>query len=193
MLREGLEAVVFVGGVSLGEPATAIPIAAIVGLVCGLICGFVIYEFASRTSKIYSSQEYNLWADLIRLTLALTIFLVVMTNFLLLIGAGLFSKAVGSFQEYAFNQLLGSDADDAGGDGPGSYPVKGNVWHLNCCNPENTSDNQGWSIFNAIFGWTNNATSGYFLFQKEGQNTDDIRKSAPSCHTCSTGLQSLSY
>lgn len=46
-----MEAVVFVGGVSLGQPATAIPIAAIVGLICGLICGYLIYAFASRTSK----------------------------------------------------------------------------------------------------------------------------------------------
>lgn len=36
---------------------------------------------------------------------ALTVFLVVMTNFILLIGAGLFSRAVGSFQEQKFNTL----------------------------------------------------------------------------------------
>jgi high-affinity iron transporter len=51
VLREGLEAVVFVGGVSLGQSASAIPIAAIVGIICGLICGFVIYTFASRAGK----------------------------------------------------------------------------------------------------------------------------------------------
>ena len=45
-----MEAVVFVGGVSLGQPATAIPIAAIVGIICGLIVGFAIYQFASRSS-----------------------------------------------------------------------------------------------------------------------------------------------
>ncbi len=45
-----MEAVIFVGGVSLGQPATSIPIAAIVGLVCGLVCGYLIYAFASRTS-----------------------------------------------------------------------------------------------------------------------------------------------
>ncbi|KAF8816071.1 iron permease FTR1 [Phlegmacium glaucopus] len=143
VLREGLEAVIFVGGVSLGQPATSIPIAAIVGIVCGLVIGFIIYEFASRTT--------------------LSIFLVVMTNLILLIGAGLFSKAVGAFETNAFSKLLGVNGDDAGGDGPGSYPVKGNVWHLNCCNPNNTFDGQGWTIFAAIFGWTNSATFGTVL------------------------------
>ena len=49
VLREGMEAVVFVGGVTLGQSATAIPIAAIVGLIAGLACGFLIYAFASRS------------------------------------------------------------------------------------------------------------------------------------------------
>ena len=46
-----MEAVVFVGGVSLGQSATSIPIAAIVGLIVGLVCGYLIYAFASRTSE----------------------------------------------------------------------------------------------------------------------------------------------
>ncbi|KAF9448581.1 iron permease FTR1 [Macrolepiota fuliginosa MF-IS2] len=144
VMREGLEAVVFVGGVSLGQPAASIPIAAIVGIVCGLVCGFLIYQFASRT--------------------ALTVFLVVMTNFLLLIGAGLFSKAVGNFQEHAYNALLGGDADDAGGTGPGSYLVQGNVWHLDCCGTQAANGGGGgWSIFAAIFGWSNNGSLGTIL------------------------------
>jgi len=49
-ISTGLEAVIFVGGVSLGQPATSIPIATIVGLLCGFIIGFIIYEFASRSS-----------------------------------------------------------------------------------------------------------------------------------------------
>ena len=53
----GMEAVIFVGGVSLGQPATSIPIAAIVGLICGIIIGFFIYEFASRTSKLFKSHK----------------------------------------------------------------------------------------------------------------------------------------
>jgi hypothetical protein len=85
-----------------------------------------------------------------------------MTNLLLLIGAGLFSNAVGSFEKHAFANLVGSNLDDTAGDGPGTYRVKGNVWHLDCCNPENNFDGQGWSIFSAILGWTNNATCMFF-------------------------------
>ena len=51
VLREGIEAVVFVGGVSLGQPGTSLPLAAIVGILCGLGVGYLIYAFASRTSQ----------------------------------------------------------------------------------------------------------------------------------------------
>ena len=49
-LNTGMEAVIFVGGVSLGQPAAAIPIAAVAGLAAGIVCGVLIYLFASRTS-----------------------------------------------------------------------------------------------------------------------------------------------
>ncbi|KAJ1304661.1 hypothetical protein OPQ81_005800 [Rhizoctonia solani] len=142
VLREGLEAVVFVGGVSLGQSAMSIPLAAIVGLICGLLVGYLIYASSSRTS--------------------LSMFLVASTSFLLLIGAGLFSKSVGAFERYKFNTKVGSDVAEAG-NGPGSYDVVGNIWHLNCCNPENKTDALGWSIFNAIFGWSNNGSIGTVL------------------------------
>jgi high-affinity Fe2+/Pb2+ permease len=48
-----------------------------------------------------------------RFLLALTVFLVVMTNFLLLIGAGLFSKAVWHFQANAFNHLCAPSCVDS--------------------------------------------------------------------------------
>lgn len=89
--------------------------------------------------------------------------MVVMTNFILLIGSGLFSKAVWYFEAHAFAQIVGADVDDTGGDGPGSFDVRNTVWHIDCCNPENNYDNTGWSIFAAIFGWTNSATYGSVL------------------------------
>ncbi|KIK18786.1 hypothetical protein PISMIDRAFT_683791 [Pisolithus microcarpus 441] len=136
VLREGMEGVIFVSGVAVGQPATSIPIAAIVGIICGLVCGFLIYQFSSR--------------------LTLKVFMVIMTNLILLVGAGLFSKAVWAFEENAFQQIVGTNIDDTGGTGPGSYDVRGNVWHLNCC----STGTGGWEIFNAVLGWQNSATVG---------------------------------
>ena len=83
-----------------------------------------------------------------------------MMNLILLIGAGLFSKCVWSFQQYAFNQFLGASVDDTSGNGPGTYDIRGNVWHLDCCNPET---DEGWGVFNSVFGWQNTATLGSVL------------------------------
>jgi high-affinity iron transporter len=58
---------------------------------------------------------------------------------------------------------LRSSVDDIKGNGPGSYDVRGNVWHLNCCNPAHKLDGNGWLIFAAIFGWTNSASIGLLL------------------------------
>ena len=44
VLREGLEAVVFIGGVGLGLPATSFPIAVIAGLAAGALIGFIMYK-----------------------------------------------------------------------------------------------------------------------------------------------------
>lgn len=44
VLREGLEAVVFIGGVSLGLPATSFPLAVLSGLALGIVIGYIIYR-----------------------------------------------------------------------------------------------------------------------------------------------------
>ncbi|KIR38829.1 high-affinity iron permease CaFTR1 [Cryptococcus deuterogattii 99/473] len=144
LLREGLEAVVFVGGVSLGLPATSIPLAVVVGLIAGFAVGYLIYRTGSTTTLHW--------------------FLVGSTSFLCLIGAGLMSKGVGFFQYYHFSKGVGGDVAETG-DGPGSFQVAGNVWHLEYGNPEpgSATTNGGWQIFNAIFGWNNTATLGTIL------------------------------
>lgn len=43
-LREGLEAVVFIGGVSLSFPASAFPLPVFTGLLAGGIIGYIIYR-----------------------------------------------------------------------------------------------------------------------------------------------------
>ena len=44
VLREGLEAVVFISGISLGLPATSFPLAVITGLALGCLIGYFIYR-----------------------------------------------------------------------------------------------------------------------------------------------------
>lgn len=44
VLREGLEAVVFIGGVGIGSPASAFPLPVITGLLAGVAIGFLIYK-----------------------------------------------------------------------------------------------------------------------------------------------------
>lgn len=44
VLREGLEAVIFIGGVSVGETATSFPLPVVCGIACGCLVGFFIYK-----------------------------------------------------------------------------------------------------------------------------------------------------
>jgi high-affinity iron transporter len=44
VLREGLEAVVFIAGVSFSSPAAAVPLPVVIGLIAGGAVGFIIYK-----------------------------------------------------------------------------------------------------------------------------------------------------
>jgi len=44
VLREGLEAVVFITGVSFSAPAKSIPLAVVIGLLAGAAVGYVLYK-----------------------------------------------------------------------------------------------------------------------------------------------------
>ncbi|KAI8392087.1 Iron permease FTR1 family [Nakaseomyces glabratus] len=139
-LREGLEAVVFIGGVGLDQPMSAI----MVSMACAVCISGVFGVFFFR----YSSS------------LSLKICLVVTTCFMYLIASGLFSKGVWQLelQDYV-NKCNGQDMSEVGS-GPGSYDISRSVWHVNCCNGETDG---GWMILTAIFGWTNSATYGSVL------------------------------
>ncbi|KAK9463429.1 iron permease FTR1/Fip1/EfeU [Lipomyces oligophaga] len=84
ILREGVEAIVFVGGVSLTSPATAFPIPVICGILAGAAVGFIIF------------------------------FLIIATCFLYLVGAGLFSKSVWYFETFEWQKLVGASATESG-------------------------------------------------------------------------------
>ncbi|KAF2995227.1 hypothetical protein E8E13_002359 [Curvularia kusanoi] len=138
VLREGIEAVLFIAGVGIGLPATSIPLAAICGLGAGALIGYLIYKGGNKTS--------------------LQLFLVVSTCFLYLVAAGLFSKGVWNLEQDAWVRIAGEGAAEAGA-GPGSYDIRKSVWHVNFGSPlENGSG--GWGIFNSLFGWQNSATYG---------------------------------
>ncbi|ETN46363.1 uncharacterized protein HMPREF1541_00547 [Cyphellophora europaea CBS 101466] len=138
ILREGLEAIVFIGGVSLGLPASAIPLATVCGLLAGCVVGLVIYKFGNMAP--------------------LQLFLIISTCFLYLVAAGLFSRGVWYLEANAWNKATGGDASE-NGSGPGSYDIRQSVWHVNCCNPD-FNGGGGWGIFNALLGWQNSATYG---------------------------------
>ncbi|KAF2963752.1 hypothetical protein GQX73_g9820 [Xylaria multiplex] len=138
VLREGIEAIVFIAGVSFSAPATSVPLPVVIGLIVGCIVGYILYR-GGTTSRL----QY---------------FLVVSTCLLYLVGAGLFSRAVWYFEAQQWNNIVGGDAAELGS-GPGSYDIDKSVWHVNCCSPE-LNGGSGWGIFNAIFGWTNSATYG---------------------------------
>ncbi len=44
VLREGLEAIIFIGGVTLGLPASSFPLAVLTGALCGVVLSYVIYK-----------------------------------------------------------------------------------------------------------------------------------------------------
>ncbi|KAJ5413036.1 hypothetical protein N7465_005341 [Penicillium sp. CMV-2018d] len=138
VLREGLEAVVYVGGVGLGLPATSFPLAVVCGLLAGIAVGYIIYRGGRQTS--------------------MQIFLIISTCFLYLVAAGLFSRGVWYLENNAWNKIIGGDASETGS-GAGSYDIRQSVWHVNCCNPE-LGGGGGWGIFNALLGWTNSADYG---------------------------------
>lgn len=135
-LREGIEAVVFVGGVSLGYPATAFPLPVVTAIIAALVVGYLLYRGGNHMS--------------------IRIFLIASSCVLYLVAAGMFSKSIWSLQYHSFSHRVGKDVAEAG-NGNGSYDILETVWHLNCCNPE--TDN-GWDVFNAILGWQNTATYG---------------------------------
>ncbi|KAL2914213.1 high-affinity iron permease [Polyrhizophydium stewartii] len=143
VLREGLEAVVFIGGVSLGEEPSSIPIAAIVGIIIGIAIGFIVHRGGT--------------------VMTLHWFFVATGYILLLIADGLLARGIGNFEDYTWGKAINLEADDVG---TGAFDPRRTVWHFNCCSPENKT--QGWGIFNSLLGWRNNATiatvTGYCLF-----------------------------
>jgi high-affinity iron transporter len=84
VVREGVEAVIFLGGVGLDGSGTAVPIPAVVGALCGVLTGYLLYKGGSHVGFKW--------------------FLLGSSVLLLLIAAGLFSGSVHEFEEYTDNE-----------------------------------------------------------------------------------------
>ncbi|KAF9433688.1 hypothetical protein BGZ76_009106 [Entomortierella beljakovae] len=132
VLREGLEAVVFIGGVTFTEEPEAIPLAVVVGLVLGWLVGFAIYRGGNH--------------------MRLQQFFVGSTCLLLLIAAGLVAKGIAAFESDRWNRLTDAQGDDAG-----YYDPRVNLWALKCCDPKQP-DSEWWGVANALVGWSNIAS-----------------------------------
>ncbi|KAF9148843.1 high-affinity iron permease [Linnemannia schmuckeri] len=132
VLREGLEAVVFIGGVTFTEDPKAIPLAVVAGVALGLLIGFLIYRGGNK--------------------MRLHPFFVGSTCLLMLLAAGLVSKGVAAFEADHWNRLTGAQSDDAG-----TFDPRYNLWALKCCDPKQP-DAGWWSVANALVGWSNIAS-----------------------------------
>ncbi|KAH3681448.1 hypothetical protein WICPIJ_007605 [Wickerhamomyces pijperi] len=137
VLRESLEAFVFVGGIGISQPLSTIPLSFILALLTSSIVGYYLY----RSSN----------------SLSLKIFLISTTCLLYLISSGLFSKGVWQLELQRYIDLCNGQDMSEVGSGPGSYDIGNSVWHVNCCNGETDGI---WMLFTAILGWTNSATYG---------------------------------
>ncbi|KAJ3250611.1 hypothetical protein HK103_003378, partial [Boothiomyces macroporosus] len=137
VVREGLEAVVFMGGVAVSEPASSIPIAAACGVLIGLALGYVIHRGSAK--------------------LALKWFYTISAYVLFLMSAGLLSKSVGCFEDREWTKIVPLDVDN-----PDAviFDPRVNVWVFSPAYSEATGF---WSIMNALFGYRKVATIGTIL------------------------------
>lgn len=136
-LREGLEAVVFVGGIGMSQEPSSLPLSIIGGITCGTIIGLILYKGGNKLSLQY--------------------FLILSTCFLYMVSAGLMSRGIWFLELEKYVRLCGGLDVSETGSGPGSYDIGNSIWHVNCCN--GLTDGW-WMVFNAILGWTNSATYG---------------------------------
>ncbi|KAF9143212.1 high-affinity iron permease [Mortierella sp. GBA39] len=134
VLREGLEAIVFIGGVTFTTESKSIPLAVVVGLFSGFLVGYILYR---------GGNGMNLHR-----------FFTASTCLLLLLAAGLVARAVAAFESYVWGKLTNARSDDGG-----TYDPRYNIWALSCCDPKNNNQG-GWQLFNALFGWSNIGTIG---------------------------------
>lgn len=127
VLREGIEAIVFIAGVSFSTPFISVPLPIVVGVSSGSAVGYLIYRSVHSSSPDFVWRlQYHRGGT----SASMQYFLVGSTCLLYLVAAGLFSKAVWFFEAQQWNNAIGGDAIEVGS-GPGSYDITKSVWHVN--------------------------------------------------------------
>ncbi|KAL7422226.1 hypothetical protein Q5752_002872 [Cryptotrichosporon argae] len=139
VLREGLEGVVFLGGTALSSPPLGLVAGALAGLAVGGALAYTLFASANE--------------------LGLRRFATLATALLVLVGAGLASRAAYALERQYFINGVGTAAAESG-TGPGSFRVAGNIWKLPYGDPEpGNDDTEGWAqIANSLVGWNNVGT-----------------------------------
>ncbi|KAJ3308038.1 high-affinity iron permease, partial [Blyttiomyces sp. JEL0837] len=143
VLREGLEGMVFLGGIGLSADPGTIPLAAILGLICGLTLGYIIYKTGN--------------------TIKLQIFFISASIFLFYLSSGLAVLTVHHIESYMWSQHVPTNDPDQAN----TRNQLTTLWQLDCCN----SKEGAWQLFSAIFGYYQVGTYasvsvyvGYWLF-----------------------------
>ncbi|KAI8913190.1 iron permease FTR1/Fip1/EfeU [Gorgonomyces haynaldii] len=139
VLREGLESVLLFAGVGFNEPPSSIPIAAIVGILTGAIIGFILHKLSGRVSLRW--------------------FFVIAAYILFLMAGGMFSKAVGEFEEYSYVQYLATQGitGEAAEEVPIPFFRQNVLWYF----PYWSEDNGiGWGLLETLVGYKSTSTIG---------------------------------
>ena len=133
VIREGMETVLMIGGVSFAEPASSIPLAAACGLLAGGLIGYIIHRAAGK--------------------LSLKWFFNVASFILFLLAAGIFSRSVGTFEDYKWSQETQIEPDEM----EGMFDPRTVVWHLECCSEKSSP---GFALLYSLVGYRSVATIG---------------------------------
>lgn len=140
VLREGLEAVLLMGGVAFNEPPSSIPLAALLGIAIGAAVGLFIHRASGK--------------------LSLRFFFVLSAYILLIMAAGFFARAIFEFQEYSFIQELAKQGiTGEAAEVVAPFPRNQLIWWF----PYASEDNFAWGLFSTIFGFKNMASLAYVL------------------------------
>lgn len=131
VVREGLEGMIFLGGVGISSDPGSIPIAACVGILVGCLIGVFIFKLGSSVK--------------------LRVFFVASAIFLFFLSSGLLVAATLKFQSYRWIQRIGGSGD---GDEGGTYDIFSTVFRLDDRYAPGYF-NYGYSLLNSVIGWDN--------------------------------------